>query len=819
MKSLLKAFVISAALVCGVVSSALASDWTYANNQITEVLPEGSGRRTPWILRTVVREDGALTVGNENGSSFNNAPVQTGDSGGMIDLSGTVSDGTTTYAIKGIGTAAFRTNTAVTGLKLPTGFDKINTAAFYGCSNLATVEPFLPDTLTYLGWAAFRCCGKLKCDLVLSNPALSMGSGASWNDGTFYQSGITSADLSAVTLESLPKQGFRESGVTWVKLPKGLMNFTDATFFGCKSLANIEFNSFPSSIGGDVFQNGLAMPNSRFTYPATSFDWDTFVRSASFKPWADAGSANQQTYETKFPDGPQPIGYCTIGGSVKWAVPIAQAVTERRLSILGVLTTGAPYNVGTVTPDYHKSEVVEDATLECSAPSFAVDGTYGYRCVGYRIGKLAEAGFVYGDLVESTSCTFVESEPGEYVLQWCWEKTACKVSVAFPEALGTVRISSDFYQGFTDYFAFGDTVTVTATATNGAPFEAWFGDVPEADEPNNPLTLTVDAPKTVVPYFAAKWALNAAGNSVSDGYWTFPVSGTRDALTVKSPTAAGLAKTLDFAKGIEDGGSFAAVASMLFYNNSYGSGVKYLRLPDSMTAIADNAFRECANLLTVRVSPDLVSLGTASFCECKKLKSFEPFTFPKLTFLGWAAFRNCENLHQDLVLNNRNLRLGVNSDWDWGQFYRSGITSADLSAATMSDLSYQTFRECRQMTVVKFPKGLLKLNATCPYASALRDIQFQSFPTNFAKSTDSFLDTPSYGRIVYPKGEAGWEAYIAEQKDGGNFTAWDPESARAKEYLAAFPDQWRPIGYMTIDGNKRWLVPHNFNVGTMVLVR
>lgn len=91
-------------------------------------------------------------------------------------------------------------------------------------------------------------------------------------------------------------------------------------------------------------------------------------------------------------------------------------------------------------------------------------------------------------------------------------------------------------------------------------------------------------------------------------------------------------------------------------------------------------------------------------------------------------------------------------------------------------------------------------------------------------------NAPSCGRLVYPAEDSVWEKYIADEKQAGNFTAWDPESDAAAAYRANFPnDNWTPIGYLRInkdepDGSQygqtdKWLVPHNFNVGTMVLVR
>ena len=112
--------------------------------------------------------------------------------------------------------------------------------------------------------------------------------------------------------------------------------------------------------------------------------------------------------------------------------------------------------------------------------------------------------------------------------------------------------------------------------------------------------------------------------------------------------------------------------------------------------------------------------------------------------------------------------------------------------------------------------------------SKLKDVQFRSWPADFGTThTDAFGGTPSgYGaRIVYPKGDPNWAAYIEELKAANNFTAWEDAGDNTNTYLSAFPDGWKPVGYSIIHkgmpyGNVgKWLVPRSFGVGTMVLVK
>ena len=217
--------------------------------------------------------------------------------------------------------------------------------------------------------------------------------------------------------------------------------------------------------------------------------------------------------------------------------------------------------------------------------------------------------------------------------------------------------------------------------------------------------------------------------------------------------------------------------------------------------------------------------GTAAFADCSEMTSMTPLLPATLRHIGWAAFCRCSKLRGDLVVRNR--RATAEGNWNSGTytdatFYKCGLDSADFSNARgMTVIPKGFVRESPNLRVVKYPKTVQYLGKDGSHyaCSKLADIQFQSWPQNFATETDAFGGTPgSYkGRIVYPAGDPGWEAYIAEQKQAGNFTAWKDAGNNTNTYLSAFPDGWKPVGYSIIHkgttyGNVgKWLVPHNFD--------
>ena len=72
-----------------------------------------------------------------------------------------------------------------------------------------------------------------------------------------------------------------------------------------------------------------------------------------------------------------------------------------------------------------------------------------------------------------------------------------------------------------------------------------------------------------------------------------------------------------------------------------------LEIPDSVTTIGNDAFRNCDALEEVKLSDNLESIGNYAFLDCKKLEKIE---FPsKLKDIGSSAFENCSVITELVV--------------------------------------------------------------------------------------------------------------------------------------------------------------------------
>lgn len=71
-------------------------------------------------------------------------------------------------------------------------------------------------------------------------------------------------------------------------------------------------------------------------------------------------------------------------------------------------------------------------------------------------------------------------------------------------------------------------------------------------------------------------------------------------------------------------------------------GCKNTLIPDSVTIMGDNAFRDCTGLTNITIPNSLTSISYAAFYGCNGLRSISIPT--SVTFINTSAFEGCVNL-------------------------------------------------------------------------------------------------------------------------------------------------------------------------------
>lgn len=177
--------------------------------------------------------------------SAGTAEVVANSYNGNITIPSTVTNGSITYTVTGIGSLAFYNRSGLTGVTIPSSVTSIGEQAFYGCSGLASLT--IPSSVTSIGTSAFLDCSGLK-SVTISDSVTSIG------DYVFYNcSGLTAVTIPD-GVKSIGKCAFaRCSGLKSVMIPDSVTDIGESAFFVCSSLISITIPDSVTSMGKSVF--------------------------------------------------------------------------------------------------------------------------------------------------------------------------------------------------------------------------------------------------------------------------------------------------------------------------------------------------------------------------------------------------------------------------------------------------------------------------------------------------------------------------------------------------------------------------------------
>ena len=726
-------------------------------DSLTSVGPRAF-QNDPICVPLVITAPGLTEIKGESGYG-----VFAGTKIPFVDLSQSV--------ITSIGSMAFSGCSELTEIKLPPNLTTIGSYVFQSCKKLKKVTPLLPDTLTSIGARTFYNT-PVEGELRISNPdfvTLSSEEGYA----QFGASKITRADFSGSGMTTVGAGAFRGCSTLTNVVLSEVLTTVGSRAFECSNLKDVYFTSLTRLASFTGFQYmGLSGCNTRFCYPINASEsWDA-ERSAKFVAWDSFTQAERDQYTAAFPDGPTPVGRDTFAGNkVHCLVPIKDTSGK-----VNVLIEGSPVKAGEPDPDYGDYKDV-GASIEGSVPQYGVDGHGWYESTGYRLDTQDDAGhWVAGTVVSERTISNAPGEGGNYRLVWLWDLRGWRVALKdYCTDLGSVGVTTPDHG--TEYYSTGRPVVLTATARSGATFERWYGDVPEGREKENPLTLTADGEQYVWPYFTKGWEFCDSGKMITDGEWALSVSVTDGKVTITGVKTNGVAGVVDLRKPVVGGSVIVALGESAFTSNK---NIQELRLPDTLRSVGYNVCDGCSNLRRV-----------------------VPFLPKSVTYIGSRSFLNVP-VEGELVLSNKGL-TSIPGEQNYGAFNGTKITSADLSKCGLKIVEDGLFRGCTLLKSIAFPAALESIQGlSFDNDKALMDASFRSCPTLGGTVFRNCTGLPS--RVTFPKGDAGWMKRIADA--GTGFHSWaSATTAQSNDYFANFPARPVPLGYMSVGGVNKWLVP------------
>lgn len=575
------------AALCATVGRA---DWTYDSSAGTLTDEDG------WVMTVTSYEDRANGVRALSIKKKTNAPASVD-----LDLSKPVVWTGGTAEIKVLDREFASGSSSLRSVKLPDDLERIIYRAFYNCSSLTNVTPFLPHGVFEIGGDIFMGCHNLKGDLVIGADGQDI---LDFHDRENPFSGCWAIDS--------------------ITFGTGTINMGKNCFNGCGAALTITFLGDKTTWRSDSFYD---MGTSRGLYKVIRVPDDDHWNAWIEENVVALNESELATYYTqRGQDAPTPAGktktdiFKTTQQGWQFVVRMPSAGVK-----VGVSVIGSPYNLSTVSPTYGYRQYADgsNVTFSVVATNDVYDGRY-YVCSGYSLADQGETPVEHpGETSVVIRVTGADKE-----LVWKWADIGAAISAPSEirrgsDVIGSVALS-EAGRLSANCYAYGSTVTLTATAVNSdEPFVRWYGaSVPAGHETDNPIEVTVTGPTDIYPYFASKW--DVADGKMFDGYWKFKASVSGDEVTASSGAGGQWEQMwdgglLDLAKPFvnPDLKLVEIAREFLYYGTSY---LKNLTLPNTLRTIGFHAFDTCRELQSVNPAfpESLVTIGNA-FNRCEKL--------------------------------------------------------------------------------------------------------------------------------------------------------------------------------------------------------
>lgn len=221
-----------------------------------------------YIVTSVAPNEAEVT-GFATGSSTTdvNLPVSAEDS-----------SNSTTYSVTSIAVDAFRDDTTITSLTLPSTLTTINNHAFNGCNSLAAA-PLDFTNVTSIGDYAFLNCTNIT--------SVTIPEGINFGLGVLRGTGITSINIPASWI-TLPVQMVRDClSIESIIIPSTVTTFGTAAFRGCTNLTQMQING--TSVISLENNNAIAtLPSTCILYVPDSATETAYEGDATWSNYFDA---------------------------------------------------------------------------------------------------------------------------------------------------------------------------------------------------------------------------------------------------------------------------------------------------------------------------------------------------------------------------------------------------------------------------------------------------------------------------------------------------------------------------------------------------
>ncbi len=601
--------------------------------------------------------------------------------------------------VDSIGSGAFRGCTALTSIAIPNRIKTIDYSTFYGCTALASVS--LGDSITQIKNNAFYGCTLLS-SIIIPNTTKSIDTYAFYNC-----SGMTSVTLGS-SLSGIGTYAF--SGCTSlrsIQFPGSLTSIEDNAFENCKGLTSLFIPSTIRSIGTSTFTNcsGIAtITIGDANNPGNMLMFGTY-------PFKGCSGVTSLIINKDIVDDPSSSPFSLLSSLV--TVTISNRVTHlNTFAFYGcskITTLTIPNSVTSIAASAFNGcsslisielpnsiTFVDNATFygctklqSISIPSTVLAiGNYAfYQCSSLSSIKLPKAVIVIGGAA-FMGCTALNelvagSSTPPVLGLICFNQTSNQCKLYVPTG------SKGVYQNALQWKDFGNIIEKDIKDSIYSPDST---DIHQ--DPVTGLSLTVNITagrlyKALTPTEMANISKLTITGSINAADFLI----MRDSMPVLNIVDLSKVNIETYTGTLGTGGSATitypanTVPDNAFFTTKLPGGKISLisvMLPSTVTAIGNNAFKNCSGLSSIPLPPSVTSIGDYSYYWCSGIK--RPLTIPPLvSSIGIFAFGRCH-----------------------------GFSNVTLPSS-ISTIERGTFAECNSLIAVAIPSSITAIKQSAFY--------------------------------------------------------------------------------------------------------
>ncbi len=613
--------------------------------------------------------------------------------------------------LKSIGDNAFYRCERLTTITLPSGLKSISERAFASCTGLT--ELTLPDGLTSLGDYVFSSCSNIT-SLTVPESVTSFG------DGMFYYCQKLETVTLPSNMTSIPASTFYWcTKLSSFNMPDGVTSIGNSAFVACRALAGITIPDGVTSIGNSAFSGCSAFTGITIPDAVTSIGNNAFSSCSGLTSITIPESVKTIGYEVfrscsklesvVLPKKVDSMGYSAFyncskltsvkvtGGTVNTLPQGKLSVNEMFYSCTSLTNMVLPDGITTLGQNmFNNCTSLESLTIPDSVSEYYYYYNSLNNCTALTdINISAEClcklyGLSSFNMFDSTGL-YRNAPNNSYVYIG---ETLYKYKGTLPA--GTEVVLDEGIKGIAPY-AFNGSKNIVSVS---GPDVEYVGE----NAFNNCSNLSsIDLGKLKYMGRYAFTNVNSAATQDGENYIGkvfYKYKGTMPAdteITLREGTTQIANQAFSNCSNMISIDIPASVADIGYYAFSQCTGLTEVNVPSQITVFNDGVFSGCSNLQSVSVPSSLTKFRSYVFRGCKKLESI---TLPETaTYIGGYAFQDCSSL-TSITLPSKVTYFG-------GGLFSNCSALASVTIPTgFNSLSGYTFSGCSSLESIVIPEGI-----------------------------------------------------------------------------------------------------------------